>query len=99
MAPLSPVANQLWVFWENGRALLRFASDIDLSNDAVWENCNLAVKMWELDEQVVVSLDEVAGSNAYMTRDQVGRALYNCVVLGRRQVLEPFEKAIATPSN
>ena len=51
----------------------------------------MAVDLYDIDEQVVVSLDEVAGSNAYMTRDQVGRALFNCIVLGRRVVLEPLE--------
>lgn len=89
LAPLSPVANETWIFWETGRVLLRFASDIDLDNPTVWEHEDLAVKMYDLDEQVVVSLDEVAGSNAYLTRDQVGRALYNCVVLGKRLELDP----------
>jgi hypothetical protein len=89
LSPLSPVANEAWVFWENGRILLRFASDIDLADPAVWEHEELAVRMFDLDEQVVVSLDEVAGSNAYLTRDQVGRVLYNCIVLGERVLIEP----------
>jgi hypothetical protein len=42
------------------------------------------VKTWDVLNQVVVSLDESAGSNAFMTRDQIGRALYNCLVLGQR---------------
>lgn len=89
LSPLSEVANEIWLFWETGRMLIRFASDIDLENPAVWEHDDLAVKLYNVDEQTVVSLDEVAGSNAYMTRDQVGRALFNCVVLGRRLVLDP----------
>jgi hypothetical protein len=52
----------------------------------------MAVKLYDIDEQVVVSLDEVAGSNAYMTRDQVGRVLFNCIVLGKRVVLEPLQR-------
>lgn len=84
---LSPVANELWVFWEAGRLLMHFASDIDLANASVWEQEKLAVRVYNIDEQVVVSLGEVAGSNAYLTRDQVGRALFNCVVQGRRLVL------------
>lgn len=88
---ISPVANELWVFWESGRILMHIASDIDLSNPDVWKHGEMAVRLFDIDEQVVVSLDEVAGSNAYMTRDQVGRALFNCVVLGRRVVLEPLE--------
>jgi hypothetical protein len=55
----------------------------------MWEHDELAVSFYDLDEQVVVSLDEVAGSNAYLTRDQVGRALFNCIVLGKRVALDP----------
>ena len=89
LAPLSPIANEAWVFGETARLLVRFSSDIDLANPAVWEHEELAVDVYDVDEQVVVSLDEVAGSNAYLTRDQIGRALFNCVVLGRRLELEP----------
>ena len=91
LSPLSPVANEVWVFWETGRLLIRFASDFDLGHPAVWDHSDLAVKLYDIDEQVVVSLDEVAGSNAYMTRDQVGRVLFNCIVLGRRLVLQPLD--------
>jgi hypothetical protein len=94
VAPLSPVANEAWVFWETGRTLIRFASDIDLSNPAVWEHEKLAVKLYHLDSKVVVSLDEVAGSNAFMTRDEAGRALFNCVVLGKRLELETGVPAV-----
>jgi hypothetical protein len=92
LSPLSPVANEAWVFWENGRILLRFASDIDLGDPAVWEHEELAVRLYDIDEQVVVSLDEVAGSNAYLTRDQVGRVLYNCIVLGERVLTDPGDE-------
>ncbi len=90
-APLSPVANEAWVFVEDKRLLIRCASDLDLENPAVWEHDDLAVNIYETDRQTVVSLDEVAGSNAYMTRDQVGRALFNCIILGRRVQLEPLK--------
>jgi hypothetical protein len=100
LAPLSPVANEAWVFWESGRKLIRFASDIDLANTAVWEHEELAVRLYDIDEHVVVSLDEVAGSNAYLTRAQVGRALYNCIVLGRRMELQPPEQeTLGTPAS
>lgn len=89
LAPLSPIANESWVFWETGRTLIRFASDIDLSNPAVWEHEKLAVKLYHLDRNVVVSLDEVSGSNAFMTRNQAGRAIFNCIVLGKRIELTP----------
>lgn len=87
---LSPVANELWVFWELGRVLLQFSSDLDIANEDVWEHDRLRSKIFDVDDQVVVTLDEVPGSNAYLTRDQVGRALYNCVVLGKRVLIEPL---------
>jgi hypothetical protein len=95
LAPISPMANEAWVFWETNRTLIRFSSDIDLTNPAVWEHETLAVKLFPLDQKVVVSLDEVAGSNAFMTRDEVGRALFNCIVLGKKVSLEPPAKAPA----
>jgi len=98
-SPLSEVANELWVFWETGRSLIRFASDMDLENPALWDCDELVVRLYNVDEQTVVSLDEVAGSNAYMTRDQVGRALFNCVVLGKRVVLQPFDTSATSTSS
>ncbi|MCA9286067.1 MAG: hypothetical protein KDA22_12660 [Phycisphaerales bacterium] len=89
LAPLSPVANEAWVFWETGRLLIRFSADIDLASPALWAHEELAVDLFDIDTQVVVSLDEAAGSNAYLTRDQVGRVLYNAIVLGQRLVLDP----------
>lgn len=93
LASLSPAANEAWVFWETGRMLVRFASDIDLANPAVWAHEKLAVKTYHLDRSVVVSLDEVSGSNAFMTRSQAGRALFNCVILGKRVELQPGVQA------
>ncbi len=90
-APLSPVANEAYVFWEDGRLLVRFASDLDLENPKVWEYEDLAVELIDIDEQMVVSFEEVAGSNAYYTRDQIGRALFNCIILGRKVVLDPAD--------
>jgi len=84
VAPLSPVANELWVFWENKKLLIRFASDIDLENPEMWKHQSLGVRTYDVLTQTVVSLDEAAGSNAYLTRDQIGRALFNCIVLGQR---------------
>lgn len=89
VAPLSPVANELWVFWEAGRILIHFSSDLDINNPHAREYDKLSARIYDIDEQVVVSLQEVPGSNAYLTRDQVGRALYNCMILGKRVILEP----------
>ncbi len=92
VSPLSPVANEVWVFWEAGRMLIHFSSDLDLEHPETWAADLPSVRVYEIDEQTVVSLHEAAGSNAYLTRDQVGRALYNCLILGRRLELPPPEQ-------
>ncbi len=89
VAPLSPVGNDIWVFWENRKLLIRFASDIDLTNPAVWEHEKLMVHVYDPFSQMVISLDQAAGSNRFMTRNQIGRALYNCIVLGQRVTVTP----------
>lgn len=89
LAPLSPVANEAWVFWETGHKLLHFASDIDLANPAVWQHESLMVRTFDLDQQVVFSHEEAPGSNRFLTRYQVSRALFNCIVLGSRMELTP----------
>jgi hypothetical protein len=89
VGPLSPVSNELWVFWENARMLVRFSSDLDLSNPAVWRQEHLTVRTFDIDQQVVLSFTEAPGSNAFLTRHQIGRVLYNCIVLGQRQTLAP----------
>lgn len=98
LAPLSPVANETWVFWEAGRKLLYFASDIDLANPAVWQHQSLMVRIFDLDQQVVVTHEEAPGSNRFLTRYQVSRALYNCVVLGHRITVPPYAPSTGTPA-
>ncbi len=88
-APLAPVANDWWVYWEDRKLLIRFSSDIDLTNPEVWEHERIGVETWNTYRQMVVSTEEAPGSNEFLTRDQIGRALYNCVVLGRRVALPP----------
>lgn len=88
-SPLSPVSNEWWVYWENRKLLIRYSSDIDLTNPEVWDHEQIGIDTWDAYEQVVVSTDEAPGSNEFLTRDQMGRALYNCLVLGRREELAP----------
>ena len=90
LSSLSPVANDTWVFWEAGRKLLYYASDIDLANPAVWEHQTLTVHNFDLDQQVVVSHEEAPGSNRFLTRYQFSRALFNCLVLGQRITVPPY---------
>lgn len=89
VAPLSPVSNTLWVYWENQRRLIRFSSDGDLHDEENWHGMTFRARMFDLRDGVVLSLSEAAGSGAYLTRDQASRILFNCVVLGRRISMEP----------
>jgi hypothetical protein len=89
LAALSPVANECWVFWESGRKLFYFASDIDLANPAVWQHETLSARLFDVDQQVVVSPAEAPGSNRFLTRYQVSRALFNCIDLGQRVTVPP----------
>jgi len=89
VAPLSPVGNDLWVYWEEAEVVFRFESDADLSDPVAWESHRVHFQTYDLRHQVVVSLAEVPGSNAFLTRDRAGRILYNCVVLGQWRELDP----------
>ena len=89
LAPISPVSNDLWLFWETQQMLIKFSSDADLQSETYWSNKKLGVHFYDLDKNVVVSLAEVAGSNAYVTRDWAARVLFNCVVNGRKIVIAP----------
>ena len=84
VSPLTPVSNEVWNYWVNGRLLIQFSSDIDLSDPAVWDNETLMVKVYDIDHQVVLTMDEVPGSNRFITRTRAEHLLYNCIVLGER---------------
>jgi hypothetical protein len=89
VSPLSPVANEVWAYWENRHMLVWFGSDIDLTNPEVWKHEELLARTFDLEKQVVLTLDEVPGSNRFMTRGQVGRVLFNCLVIGEKLVVQP----------
>ena len=89
IAPLSPAANETWVLWEIRRKLFHISSDIDLADPAVWKYQTLKIRSFDLNEQVVVSREEVTGSNFYLNRYQISRALFNCIVLGQRIDVPP----------
>ncbi len=91
---LSPVGNELWVFWESGKLLVKFSCDTDISNPAIWDDEKVMFNVYDAYSQVVISLEEAAGSNNFMTRGQIGRALYNCIVLGKRIKLTPTPSII-----
>ena len=96
-APLSPVANEIWVYWEAGDKLIYVASDIDLANPAVWKYQTLNVRIFDLERQVVISHDEAPGSDFFLTRYQISRVLYNCMVLGQRIIVPPYSPSNPAP--
>ena len=89
ISPISPVSNDLWVFWETRGWLIKYSSDSDIHNPAYWEIEKVGVHVYDLAKDVVVSLDEVEGSHAYITRDWAARAVFNCIVFGQRLVITP----------
>jgi hypothetical protein len=98
IAPLSPVANETWVLWEIRRKLFYIASDIDLADPAVWKYQTLTFRTFDLKEQVVVSHEEASGSNFYLTRHQISRVLFNCMVLGQRIDIPPNGPSNSAPT-
>jgi hypothetical protein len=72
--------------------LFHFTSDIDLANPKVWSQDPPNVTVYDTVRQTVVSHDERPGDNRFITRDMVGRALYNCIVLGKKSSL-PLARA------
>ena len=89
LAPLSPVCNDLWVYWENGHRIIRFSSDADLTQKIYWDLAGVDVHVYDLRENVVVSLGEAPGSSKYVTRDWAARALFNCIALGQKVIMQP----------
>ena len=84
IAPMSPVVNEVWAFFENENLFVQFTSDSDIEDPELWALQQLKVRVIDAANNTVVSMEEMPGSNVYVTRDQIGRLLYNCVVFGKR---------------
>ncbi len=91
LAPISTVSNDVWVLWETGRKILHFSADVDLSNPGFEQLSQLRMEVIDLDKDVVASTKEVPGSNAFVTKDWVGRLFFNCILYGERIVRTPEE--------
>lgn len=89
LAPISPASDDLWAFHENTRQLLLFSSDMDLSNEAYWESTPITLEVFNLAPEVILAADAGAAGTATLSKDFVGRALFNCVVLGERVTVSP----------
>lgn len=99
IAPLSPVVNEVWLFWTNFNCLLRFSSDADLNQAMNWNQMLQSAEVFDLPDSVIVVPGEVGPSNAYITKDFAGRVLFNCVILGERLVYTEvdLEQGTAAP--
>jgi len=91
VAPISSVCNDLWAFWETGRKVMLFSADMDLSNPGFAQLSQLRLQVIDLDKDVVASTNEVPGSNAFVTKDWVGRLFFNCILYGERIERTPDE--------
>jgi len=89
VAPVSAVCNDVWAFWETGRKIMLFSADMDLSNPGIAQLSQLRLEVIDLDKDVVASTKEVPGSNAFVTKDWVGRLFFNCILYGERLVRTP----------
>ena len=89
ISPLSSVCNDLWIFWETERKVLFFSADMDLTNPGFSQLSQLRMQVIDLDKDIVASTREVPGSNAFVTKDWVGRLLFNCILYGERVVRTP----------
>jgi hypothetical protein len=91
VAPVSKVCNDLWAFWETDRKVMLFSADMDLSNPGFSQLSHLRMTVIDLDKDVVASTKEVPGSNAFVTKDWVGRLFFNCILFGERIERTPEE--------
>jgi hypothetical protein len=100
VAPVSSVCNDLWAFWESDRKIMLFTADMDITNPGFDQLSQLRLQVIDLDKDVVASTREVPGSNAFVTKDWVGRLFFNCILYGERIVRTPEEmnQSHATPA-
>jgi len=92
VGPLSDYSNDIWIFWETERKLVKLSSASDYTSKAYWQLLPIFVKIYDLDSDVVVSLSEVSGSNAYITKSYAGRIMFNCIVDGKKVIIEEENK-------
>jgi hypothetical protein len=84
LAPISKMSNEIWVYWENGKMLFHFVADVDMHNPEIWAHDSILVSHYDIITQTIVSYEEAPGKDGFMTRDQVGRILFNCMAFGKK---------------
>jgi len=91
-APMSLVSDELWIYWEDQRTAIRFAAEGDLGDPRIWDEMALHLRLIPLDASSGDAHARVLQSGHPVSREWVGRLLYNCIVLGRRFTM-PFSPA------
>jgi hypothetical protein len=90
-----PQANFVAIFWENAKKLIVLSADAELHNPVFWEELPLNTEIFDMKGDVVTSLQQVLGSNAYVTKNWVGRILFNCIIDGYKLELKvPAQKKL-----
>lgn len=84
LSTVSPVSGDLWVIWVNEKTAIRFGGEFGADEPDLLALLPLHTQLYDLKTQVVASLLETEGSTGFVTKDWVGRVLYQCFVLGER---------------
>jgi hypothetical protein len=93
IAPVSQYANFIALFWEDTKQLILLSSDAELNNPVFWQELPLNTEIFDMKGDVVTSLRQVLGSDAYVTKNWVGRILFNCVIDGYKlKITLPLKK-------
>jgi hypothetical protein len=101
VAPLSPVSNDLWVYWENGHRIIRFSSDADLTRRSTGIS-GVDVHVYDLRER-----RRIARSAEEQVRDRWAARVSSTASLGRRSSCSgalsrsrprPFSRPAAAPT-
>ncbi|MBT5901006.1 MAG: hypothetical protein HOH58_02735 [Opitutaceae bacterium] len=89
VSPLSPVSNDIWVLHENTNQLLQFSADMDVSNPETWAKTPMRPCLHPLEPALFLNPHRDRGEQPEFSKDFIGRALFNCVVLGNRIEILP----------
>jgi len=84
VSKVSPYSNKIYVYWLEGNKIIGFSSGADPHTPEYWKTAPMGTRIIDLDTDVVTSLQQTAGSNAYVTKAWAARILYQCVAKGTR---------------
>ena len=98
IAPVTKYENTIIIFWENEKKLIVLSSDADFSTPLFWQSLSMSIEIFDMKKDIVTSLQQVLGSNAYVTKNWISRILFNCVIDGYKlNISVPAQKKPASP--